>query len=98
MSINVVRIEGGHAPVLFCDVCNLRIEAAQEGLARWNPIGPEDGVEYVHKGACDRRSDPRRERFWQDLDVHLVYLRDNLRLSGRAWREAERVARSIEAG
>jgi hypothetical protein len=78
-------------------VCGERIKGGESAMACWNPKRPEDGVLHIHKGKCDRRTDPKRIFFWVDMDVHAVFLRRNLNLKGADWKDAERRADFMEA-
>jgi hypothetical protein len=70
--------------MFLCDFCGLRIEKAREGMALWKPEGRDATIVHAHKGVCD----PGRGYFWEELDVHLVYLANNLKIGKKEWRDA----------
>ena len=92
--IRVLNIEGRCCPRLCCDVCKEPIE--HDGMARWDPYDPDGKVDHVHKITCDTDLQERR-LFWENIDTHLIYLRDNLKISKKDWKDAERRADLCES-
>lgn len=93
--IKIFRLHGGNCPRFCCNVCGEPIE--KDGMARWDPNDPEGRVEHVHKRTCDLQTDPKRHLYWENIDTHLIYLRDNLKISKKEWKEAEKRADWCEA-
>jgi len=93
--IRILQIDGRNCPRFCCDVCKEPLEG-HDTMARWDPYDPDGKVEHVHKFDCDRTTDNGRHLYWENLDTHLIYLRDNLKLSKKDWKNAENRADMCE--
>jgi len=94
--IKPLSIRGRVCPVIVCDVCDKRITGKRHGLAVWDAERPEAGYKHVHVGACDASNDPDCQRFCQDIDAHVIYLKHNLGITVREWEAAEYHAGQLE--
>lgn len=92
--IRIFNINGSNCPRFTCDICKKPIEG--EGMARWDPYDPDGKVDHVHKITCDNDLEERR-LFWENIDTHLIYLRDNLKISRKEWKQAERNSCLLES-
>jgi hypothetical protein len=96
MSLKVLPIQGRNCPYICCDACGKPIKGKTNGMggmAFWLPDDPELRMFHCHKGRCDEQlNGPRgngRVIFWNDLEVEILYLKDNLGLSSKEWKDAE---------
>lgn len=92
--IRIVQKDGRNCPRFICDVCDEPLEG-RDCMVRWKYKEPNK-YQHVHKIKCDHPPDNREWTHWEDLDVHMVYLRDNLKLTKAQWKNAEKRADLLE--
>jgi hypothetical protein len=83
-------IEGVHAPVFTCDLCNTRITDSTDGIVLYD----KDKTVTAHR-KCSH-SVGADYFYSHELDVVLVWLEDNLKFSQKARKDAEFRARFME--
>ena len=83
--IRLQYVRGGFVPLVFCDMCHLRVRDAGMGATvnRSDAVNDGDFLDFahVHKGACMRAAEARlggRARTgWTELCDHLRYIVHN---------------------
>ena len=100
--IAMILKNGRTGPVVMCDHCMERIANPSMAMVCWDyPDGDDQptGVYHLHKNECDRAFNQGRQRPWEEMSRHILYLAYNVGMTIEAMIHAEDTSKEMrEAG